>query len=124
MKDLEETVKLHNEGQAGGWLNYRKHLKEYIGEDQAQFQHDMARLLEVQARRKDAVRVEEAVIKRKKNPNAFIPVPKGLPLRERKRINKANERFRKNVSQVRLPRRTSLKAWWEHSSVQPSVPKA
>ena len=36
-KELEDAVRLQEKGEAGGWLNYGKHLKGYIGEDQAQY---------------------------------------------------------------------------------------
>ena len=100
-KELLDALEQHREGQAGGWPNYRKHMKEYIGEDQARYQRDMARLLETQARRKDAIRGDELIeIRRKKN-NIIIPTPKDATRKEKERIRKANWRLKNNISQAR-----------------------
>ena len=46
----------------------------------------MALLLELQARRKDSLRIAATEVKRRKNPNALMPVPKDAPMKERRRI--------------------------------------
>ena len=73
--------------------------------------------------RRRIVRVTEPIVARKKNPNALMPYPKDASPKEKARIRKHNERFRKNISQAMKDSKKASEARLKHSGVPPSVPK-